>query len=150
MLKESITTDPRLQWLYDYWLEKRGTRLAPRRDDMEAKDFKNILPIIYILDVVGPPPCRFRFRLTGTRFVEEYGEDVIGRFVDQIDLDDHEKPILAEYECVARSGQPSSTKWDYTKHDGRHLSYEHLILPLSSDGAKIDMLFGAADMRGVG
>jgi len=31
---------------------------------------------------------------------------------------------------------------DYTPKDGRFVRYERLALPLSSDGATVDMLFG--------
>ncbi len=142
-------TDPRLQQVYDYWLRKRGTRLAPKREDMKPEDLKYVLPYIYILDVVGPP-YRFRYRLAGTGFVEEYGGNVTGKFADEIDLDDVGNLILDEFAEVARDARPMAAKWDYTKRDGRHLNYEHLILPLSSDGKKIDMLFGTAVIKGVG
>jgi len=138
-----------LQKLYDYWLRKRGTRFAPKRADMNPEDLKYILSYMYILDVRGPP-YRFRFRLAGTDLVREYGGEVTGKFADEIDLDEVGNLILDEYASVARDGRPIATHWHYTKNDGRELEYEHLILPLSADGKKIDMLFGAAAIKGVG
>lgn len=31
-------------------------------------------------------------------------------------------------------------RFAFTKQDGRHLEYERVLLPLSSDGGKVDML----------
>ncbi len=142
-------TDPNLKKLYDYWLRKRGARIAPKRADMNPEDLKYILSYMYILDVIGPP-YRFRFRLAGTDLVREYGGEITGKFADEIDLDLVGNLILDEYASVARDGQPIATHWHYTKNDGRELEYEHLILPLSSDGKKIDMLFGGAAIKGIG
>ena len=143
-------TDSGLQKLYQYWLEKRGTVLAPKRTDMDPVDLVFILPSLYIIEVIGPP-YRFRFRLAGTGLVKEYGGELTGKFADEIDLDGKSgELILAEYEKAVRDAHPIAAKWHYVKNDGRELQYEHLVLPLSSDGKNIDMLFGAAAMKGIG
>jgi hypothetical protein len=142
-------TDPNLQKLYDYWLQKRGARLAPQRADIDPADLKFILSYIYSLDVLGPP-YRFRFRVAGTEITKEYGEEITGKFADEVDFDRAGDLILGEYESVARDGRPLVNRVQFTKRDGRDLDCEHLILPLSMDGKKIDILFGAAIVKGVG
>ena len=140
--------DPRLKTLHDYWLRKRGPRLAPTRADMKPNELKFILAQVYLLEVVGLPH-RFRFRLAGTALENEYGGQLTGKFADEIDLDGVGNLILREYESVAKEALPVATSWNYTKDDGRKLEYENLILPLSSNGRTVDMLFGAAEMKGV-
>ena len=103
-----------LQKLYDYWAQKRGARLAPKRGDMSPADLKYILPYMYIMDVTGPP-YRFRFRLAGTDLVREYGGEITGKFADEIDLDLVGNLILDEYASVARNGQPMAAQWHYTR-----------------------------------
>lgn len=123
-------------------------RIAPARADMRPEEIRNLLPYIYILEVVGSPE-RFRFRLAGTHFVSEYGGEVTGKFLDEIDLDNVSSPILAEYEKASSECIPIASSWHFVKNDGRELDYEHLILPLSGDGQTVNMLFCAAVMWGI-
>jgi hypothetical protein len=147
--ERSGISDPLLRRLYDYWDGKRAGRSAPTRADIHPEELTFILPFLYLIDVVGTPP-RFQFRLAGTGIVTEFGGELTGKFADEIDLDNQQTAIIAEYERVVRSAKPISSRWNYTKYDGRQLSYEHVILPLSSDGRAVDMLLGGALIRGVG
>jgi len=74
-----------LKDLHAYWLSKKGSRNAPPRSAIRHDEIVNLLPTIALLDVVGEPP-RFRFRLFGTRLVAAYGQDLTGKFVDEIDV----------------------------------------------------------------
>src|SRR5262249_45302975 len=140
--------DPQLRRLYDYWREKRGERIAPSRVDIRPDEIRDLLQHIYIIEAVGTPR-RFRFRLAGTTIVSEYGGRITGKFADEIDLDHVGQRILAEYETGVDRGEPIASLWHFTKLDGRELRYEHLILPLSSDGKTIDMLLAAAIGKGI-
>jgi hypothetical protein len=149
MTDRPVIEDPHLQQLFDYWQSKQRGRFAPSRPDIEPEHLTFILPFLYLIDVVGVPP-RFRFRLAGTGIVKEYGAEITGKFADEIDLDDRQAAIIAEYERVVRDGEPVCSRWNFIKHDGRHLTYEHLILPLSSDGRTVTMLLAGAMIKGVG
>lgn len=139
--------DERLRRLYDYWKSKCGDRVAPARSDIEPQDIRELLPYIYMVERIGQ---RFRFRLAGTSVVAEYGEEITGRFLDEIDLDGLGTSILDEYRSVVTTANASASRWHFTKDSGRDLTYEHLLLPLSNDGHGIDMLLCAAIGRGVG
>jgi hypothetical protein len=102
---------------------------------------------ILLLELIGTPP-RFRFRLAGTEIVERYGEELTGRFLDEIDLGAVGPEILREYEKAASEARPVYSRWNYTKHDGQYLKYDRLILPLSSDGCVVDMLLCGAAVDG--
>jgi hypothetical protein len=141
--------DPRLARLHAYWCEKRGERAAPGRADIRPEEISDLLPNVYLIDVMGEPP-RFRFRLVGTGIVHEYGRDFTGKFLDELDLGGAAAAISSDCERVARECRPIAGMWRFTKNDGRELSYERVILPLSSDGKRVDMLLGAAAMDGVG
>ncbi len=134
---------PALKQLYAYWLGKLGGRLAPARADIDPVEMGQCLPHVFLLDVIGDPP-RFRFRLAGTEVVTRYGQELTGRFLDEIDLDHVAGAIIDEYKEAIGTAQPVYGQWDYRKHDGRYLKYERIILPLSSDGQKIDMLLCGA------
>ena len=132
-----------LQALFDYWQRKRNGRVAPARADIVPTEIRPLLPRIFIVEIVGSPP-RFRFRLAGTLVVDRFGEEITGRFLDELDLDAFNREIVADYVKTADTRAPLCSRWSYTKHDGTPLRYERLLLPLSSDGKTVDMLLGGA------
>jgi hypothetical protein len=138
---------PRLIELYQYWLDKRGDRIAPSRAALQPEEITHLLPQIFLIDVVDGPR-RFRFRLVGTAIVEVFGDDPTGRFVDELELNLPKEEMLEQYLGALRERCPLWRRWRYTKPDGRLLEYERLILPLSSHGNSIDMLLcGAASQH---
>lgn len=153
MPDEAISmANPNLKKLYAYWLEKCGANCAPTRSDIDIKVLKFILPQTYLLDVVGP--YRFRHRVAGSALELEYGGKLTGNFVDEIvdeiDNDDIRKLVLDNFESVVTDALPKCVRRKFIKKDGRHLESENLALPISSDGKKIDMIFGAAVVEGFG
>lgn len=135
-----------LRKLLAYWLAKKGDRPAPQRADIDPAEIKSLLPHLGIVDVeradVDGRPLRFRYRLAGTEIAKAYGFDLTGRYLDELDLNNHQQDITAEYARAAETGEPSCSVFEYTRNDGRHISYERLVLPMSSDGRIIDMLIG--------
>ncbi|MBC7103877.1 MAG: PAS domain-containing protein, partial [Parvibaculum sp.] len=73
--------DPRLDWLYGYWLQKRGNRRAASRGDLAPSEIKPVLPILNLIDV-RREPLGFRHRLVGTEIVERLGRDATGCWVE--------------------------------------------------------------------
>jgi hypothetical protein len=132
-----------LQALFDYWQRKRNGRFAPARADVVPTEIRALLPRLFIVELVGSPP-RFRFRLAGTLVVERFGEEITGRYLDELDLDALNREIGADYMKTAESRAPVCSRWSYVKHDGTPLRYERLLLPLSSDGETVDMILGGA------
>ncbi len=130
-----------LRRLLAYWHAKKGDRPAPTRADIDPTEIKPLLPHVGLVDVERAP-LRFRFRLTGTEIVKGYGEELTGRYLDEVDLNLHQHEIIGDYVRAAESGEPSCAFLDYNRKDGRHLRYERMVLPLSSDGKTIDMLIG--------
>ncbi len=141
-----VIDDPRLKRLYDYWLSKKGERKAPARADILPEDITDILPWVFIMERVGP---RLRYRLVGEEVRQMYGAKLIGMFMDEVDYDHVTAAYIGEYERAEKEG-PVIHKWNFTKLDGRHLEYERIILPLSSDGQAIDMFLGGAVGFGYG
>ncbi|WP_119419397.1 PAS domain-containing protein [Desertibaculum subflavum] len=132
-----------LHRLYAYWQAKRGGAFAPSRTAIDPAEIRDLLPFVVLADVVGTPP-RFRIRLAGTHVVEAYGEEVTGRYADELDFNGIGPEVLAALQAVVRSGRPGLVRRDFVKQDGRPLRYERLVLPLSSDGVTVDKLFGGA------
>ena len=132
-----------LRQVFAYWLKKKGKRMAPSRDDIDPSEIKALLPYVGLAEVQRDP-LRFRYRLVGTEVIAGYGRELTGSYLDEVDLDAHQHQILDEYRRVVEKCEPICTSWEYTRDDGRHICYERLALPLSSDGKTVDMLFGGA------
>jgi hypothetical protein len=141
---ELSTSPPRheeLRQLYAYWLDKRGDRRAPSRADIDPVELARLLPHVVLLDVERDP-LRFRFRLVGTTVAKGFNVDPTGTYFDEIEHTAEQRELNERLMAVADWGPPLCATWDYTGADGRHVSYERLALPLSSDGTTVDMLFG--------
>src|SRR5262245_11655849 len=67
--------------LFEHWLAKRGTRVAPARADIDPLEIPYALGDLLMLDVEYPAAAAgpvFRYRLTGSRIVLLTGYDLIG------------------------------------------------------------------------
>jgi hypothetical protein len=133
--------DHDLRRLYEFWKERRGTRLAPSRAEMDPISLRYVLGNLLLVDVLRDP-LRFRYRLCGTNIVARVGLDLTGRFVD-----DHPEPqfrqfALERYRKVIELGAPLHDLRNQV-FDHRTRRYEVLMLPLSGDGTTIDMVLVA-------
>jgi hypothetical protein len=128
-----------LKALLAYWQAKKGDRSAPARADLDPIEIPAIMPHLLLLDV-EPRTRRVRFRLMGTAVTSGLGRDLTGRYLDDLPLNRTQRTMLEQYKRVIDTVEPACSAWEYTREDGRHVRFERLILPLSSDGATVDML----------
>ncbi len=126
---------------YRYYLDKRGGRRFPARRDLDPVDCPYALGDITLIDV-DYDPLRFRFRLDGTRHVERFGFDLTGHSLDEFPYPEMRQTIFESYKEVVEGRRPHRYYRDL-ESDGRWFRYEALILPLSEDGARINMLVSA-------
>jgi len=131
-----------LRTLYAYWQELRGSRRAPARSEIDPARLVTVMTNIAIFDV-EESPRRYRIRLMGLRNVSWFGVDPTGSYLDELDLGNGRADLLGTLDKVVDLGVPGHMTGEYSKSDGRSLRYERLLLPLSSDGQRIDMLIGA-------
>lgn len=139
--------DARLQKLHGYWLAKKGDRPFPARADIAPEELRDILPWVFIMELVEG---RLRYRLVGDGFHEIYGDKLMGRFIDEVDLDHITAAYIGEYDTCIATGSPVARQWKFTKLSGRRLDYERLIMPLSNDGININMFLCGAVGFGYG
>lgn len=125
--------------LHAYWLSKKGSRLAPPRSAINPAEIVSLLPIIALLDAIGDP-LRFRIRLFGTGLCAAYGQDLTGKFLDEIDLSSIGADIVRHAERVVREFRVHIGRSRFTTRNGRHIEYERIALPLSNDGGTVNMI----------
>ena len=122
------------------WSRLRGERRVPLRSDFSPELLKPWLPNIVIVEAVGAPP-RFRVRLAGTAAVSFAGRDFTDRFLDDVIPPEHYQATVAPYVHAIESGEPAEDdilRHQFVAPDGTHLSVRRLVMPCSSDGARID------------
>jgi hypothetical protein len=104
---------------------------------------------VVLVDVVGEPP-RFRIRLAGTGVVREYGAEITGQFLDDLDMGSVRDRALEDHRRAVRECRPVVGTFDFKKQDGRWVTCERISLPLSADGETVTMLLCGARMYGAG
>jgi hypothetical protein len=127
---------------YEYWRRKAAGRVMPSRADLDPLEIPQLLPGIFLVDVVPGPPRRFRFRLVGTRIAELEGE-MTNKFLDEFIPGSPGTAMAQQYDEAAEGRihvRHETLRWH--ARDRQHINYDVLLLPLSRDGATIDMLFG--------
>ena len=132
---------PRLQRLYDYWRSKCQGDCLPARADIDPVDIPELLPGMILVDVeTRSGTRRYRFRLLGTEFVAAVGEDLTGKWLDEIGPSGNTDPVIATYDEAVATKRPHY--WESILHvEGRdHVRYQRLVCPLASDGQTVDML----------
>lgn len=135
----------RLQKLYAYWNAKRGSRSMPARRDIEPLEIHRLLPHVVLVDVEASP-MRFRYRLVGTFVTQVTGRDVTGCYVDSAIFPHSIESVLDPYRLAAEHQEPVGKVGEACWVPAREwMHLETLILPLSADGVKTDMLLLGID-----
>jgi hypothetical protein len=132
---------PSLRQLHAYWQSKKGTQIAPSRSAILPEEIVAHLPHVALVDVIGDP-LRFRFRLFGSALVAAYGQDLTGKFLDEIDFGAWSiSEIAARATKVVRDCKMHVGRMRFTKKgDNRRIEYERILLPLSNDGSTVSMI----------
>jgi hypothetical protein len=130
---------PRLRQLYDYWNDKRGDRPMPARVDLDPVDMRFAIGDVVLADVIDAEPPRFRIRLHGTNLSERTNFDLTGKMLDEMPVPEFRDLSHRSFRKVVRTREPLHVLAERLL-DGRMQRYEAIILPLSSDGERVDRL----------
>jgi hypothetical protein len=127
---------------YGYWTAKCTGGRLPGRADIRPEEMRHLLPWVFLVDVEADP-VRFRYRLVGSEITRLAGVEYTGAAINEAEFGPHWRRVFDDYLAVVRSGVPGyvdgSARWGAREF----LHHERIVMPLSSDGTTIDMLFGA-------
>jgi len=136
--------------VYAYWKAKAGGQRMPARADIDPLDIVPFLPSTMLVDVrtpplesvdAGPVPGHYVYRLVGTLEVEMRGADPTGKPVATHGFGGMTYLALRNYDTVTRTRAPLL---DFNEDDiqlsDRYRDLESIFLPLSGDGARVDMV----------
>jgi len=140
---------PALRRLYDYWLQKcRALGRLPSRPEIDPGEMKRILRYVILFDVERPKSgagdglYRFRHRLVGTHIVELFDHDLTGLYVDQTSSAAEYPQVYERLAAVVDCREPVYGHYHAPTPNREFVQYEHLTVPLASDGETIDVLLG--------
>lgn len=127
--------------LYDYWKSIKPERCLPGRQHFDPLDIPDLLPRLWLLDVVRPGP-RFRFRLVGTSSVKTLGHDPTGLWLDESHPIFTKKPdILTRYILTVETRTPTYRRGlQRITLSKDYQTVENIFLPMASDGETVDLL----------
>ncbi len=143
---EDLFRDRRLIELHDYWLSKKGNRVATRRSDIDLTVIPSLLPVLQVIEV-SRDPLRFRHRMVGTEVVEAMGRDVTGEAIDRELYGEATNEIAASLEAVVREVRPYRRVAHLSWHDRDWLEIEAIELPLVDDEGQVVALLCGVDFR---
>jgi len=130
---------PKLRQLYAYWDGKRGERPMPARADLDPVDIRFVLGDVVLADVIDGEPPRFRIRVHGSNLVDRVHSELTGKMLDEMPAPEFRDLVTRSFRKVVRTKE-----WLHVLAarllDGRMQRYEAIILPLSSDGERVDRL----------
>lgn len=132
----------RLRRFYSYWDGRRGTREMPARRDIDPVDIPWMLGYVTLHEVL--PDGGFRFRVDATHTAGVFGVDMTGRTLDEYPSPDMREMIRDALTEVLETRIPQRRDLDFGT-TFQNWRYERLILPLSDDGERINMLLSAID-----
>jgi PAS domain S-box-containing protein len=130
-LPQHLVSHPQLDALQGLWTKLRGNKVLPERAEFDLPTMNRWAPHLSIATVM--PTGRFQFRLFGTELARVYGQDLTGRFLDELTPRDLWSVIIRHYQDVVRTLQPLFAPISIA--NGRWYSeVSRLLLPLAANG----------------
>ncbi|MFT3809300.1 MAG: PAS domain-containing protein [Micropepsaceae bacterium] len=127
--------------VYEYWLRlKRGEEI-PARCDFSPAAIVRRLPMVSLIDV-GLCARRFRFRLAGTGLRQVFGEELTGRYLNDIAFGEQAAFWREIYDGIADDAAPAQ---GYTKLAWREkpaVLQAWLRLPLAGPDGRVTTILG--------
>ena len=133
--------EPELSALFRYWEDKRGSRALPARADIDPIDIPELLPHLVLVDT-APTLDQFRYRLFGTEVAKGFGHDRTGRRFAELPRLDNFDDVYRGYWLSYAERAPQYFSGQIVSEEKSFIKYSRLTLPLSRDGAQVDMLLG--------
>ena len=138
-----------LRELYDYWRAKHRGALLPARADIDPLEIPRLLANIALVTVLDEGED-FVFDLAGTRIEEVHGRSLKGVSLSELRTLLEVSPAIEQYREVACAGEPRYREGDLKIFGKEHWSSRRLLLPLSSDGKRVDTILAGGVFWPVG
>lgn len=138
----SEITDARLRRLYEYWGAKQAGRRAPARCDIDPVEIPELLGFVSLFEVQNDPRD-YKVRLNGTEVAEMLGQEITGKFCSTIMSGSEAVDCKAAFDLCVDQCLPTTVETSLAFCDKPYMAQAIIILPLSSDGERVDMIITA-------
>jgi hypothetical protein len=137
------TLDPQLSPVLAYWQSlRRSEAEMPFWDDLNPSALPYHSDRLMLIEA-SERPTRFRFAMAGEEIVARYGGDLMGKFVDEIEIRDPLRFIESQCSATIESRAPTYYRAASAMTNSPTApGYPRLLLPMWGDG-RIGMLLGA-------
>ena len=125
-----------LRQLYEHWAILKGQRLLPSRSDVDIGQLAFCVSNLAVASVEAQP-FRVRYEFVGDALIQLYGEDLTGRYVDELYSAPVRAEALAAYRRVVATADPMFTRRIFDLLIKR-FGYYRLMLPLAASGRRVD------------
>ena len=146
-IEDHIIRWPDISWVFTYWNDKRGNRLAPSWRDIDLPEWPAlIIPRVMVFDVPGDQ-ITLSVRFWGSNFVDIYGVEATNQLIR------HENPYEFMTVCWKQCHEvlaDNTPKLYILKGSFLSLRTPYAIvlrLPLSSNGKSIDGILCVEEYR---
>jgi len=134
---------PEQKKVYDYWRSKCRNGRFPSRSDISPTDLVPFLPMISLIETdANIPDNRFKVRLAGTGFWSHYGEEITGRYIDQLPIGERCEYWDRVLNQVVIGRKPTAGVTRPGTPNGAHMAQFWIRLPLSENGDDINLILG--------
>jgi len=124
----------------DYWERLRGTRRMPAKADIDPVAIRHFLPNVMLIDVLRDP-LDFSCRLIGGEIERVTRSGQRGRRFSQSRNAYRGSGTWSDYEQTVLSRRPFAGAMAYSSPDATVRALRHGLMPLSTDGANVNMIF---------
>ncbi len=126
----------------DYWESlKRRENTIPFWDDLKLSSLPDLSNRLMLVDTFERPQ-RFRLNSVGEQIREQYGVDLVGKFVDEIDPKFPLEFFTAQASATIEAKAPTFFSYEPAIGGGPQRRYARLLLPMWGNG-RIEMMLGA-------
>jgi hypothetical protein len=138
----SEIADKRLRRLYDYWNATRGARAAPMRRDINPVEIPDLLGFVNIYEVQAEPRD-FKVRLNGSEVAEMLGREITGKYCSTVISGPDAARCKTAFDICVDRCSPAIVETSMAFCDKPYMAQTMIVLPLSSDGERVDMIITA-------
>jgi hypothetical protein len=124
--------------VFRYWDRARGERVMPPPTEIDFLELRPWLPGILMIEVAGGEGRELIYRIVGERGVRLRGYDPTGMTVSKAAFGRSIAHVLANYSVVIDLRIPLYGWYKDEVAEGRWVGSGTLMLPLSSEGHKVD------------
>jgi hypothetical protein len=134
--------DARLRRLYEYWNAKRGDRPAPSRRDIDPVEIPDLLGFVNIFEVQDEPRD-YKVRLNGSEVAEMLGQETTGKYCSTVISGEDGVRCKTAFDLCVDQCRPTIVETSLAFCGKPYMGQTIVILPLSSDGERTDMIITA-------